>query len=113
VHMGPRRGRGRAGAAPRWVSTPRRGPSRDTARGRPGARAGPRNNARWGQGRASQEPRRGGRKEGEERTGEERGSSHWGSTIGDNRSPESHLGQGEVEERWKIGRGKLMRGKRK
>jgi hypothetical protein len=30
---------------------------------------------------------------------EERGSSPRGSTIGDNRSPGSNLGQGEVEER--------------
>jgi hypothetical protein len=29
--------------------------------------------------------------------GEERGSSPWGSTIGGNSSPESHLGQGKVE----------------
>jgi hypothetical protein len=43
--------------------------------------------------------RGGGREEGEERIGEERGSLPRGSTIGGNRSLESHLGQGEVEER--------------
>jgi hypothetical protein len=44
-------------------------------------------------------PRGGGRTEGDERRGEERESSPRGSTIGGNRSPESHLGQG----RWKRG----------
>jgi hypothetical protein len=43
----------------------------------------------------------GGREDGERRRGEQRGSSPRGSTIDNNRSQESHLGQGEVEERWK------------
>jgi hypothetical protein len=40
-----------------------------------------------------------GREKGNRERGEGRENSPRGSTIGGNRSPESHLGQGEVEER--------------
>jgi hypothetical protein len=56
------------------------------AQGR-GAQPGAPGRGAWGEGRRR------------ERRGEERGSSPHGSMIGGNRSPESHLGQGEVEER--------------
>jgi hypothetical protein len=42
---------------------------------------------------------------GREGEGEERGSSCQGSTIGGNRSPESHLGQGEMERGGREGEG--------
>jgi hypothetical protein len=57
-----------------------------------GRRAGAR-----GQEGTEQEARRAGRKEGEERGEEGRGSSPRGSTIDGNRSPESNLGQGDME----------------
>jgi hypothetical protein len=83
---------GRAGA--------RVGPSRGAAGGQTGARGGAGRGAHGAeQGRLVGRTRgaRGGR-QGRGR-GEERRSSPRGSTIDDNCSPESHLGQGEVEER--------------
>jgi hypothetical protein len=57
-------------------------------------------------GGAIQGPHEGGREEGE-------GSSPQGSMINDNRSLESHLGQGEVERAGREGEGSCCAGKEK
>jgi hypothetical protein len=64
-----------------------------------------------GRGGPGKGARGGGKEEGEERRGDERGSSPRGLTICGNRSPESYLGQGEVEERERevVAREKKMR----